>query len=691
VSVGSNQPVDMASAEQARQRINRLTEEIAHLSEQELSPAEYYGEFLQRILTILDAPAGAVWVRTAQGNLQLQYQINMAQVGLDRAENSRVMHGELIRQATMKGTASIHPPNSGTGDNGPGNPTELFILLAPITYDKQVAGMVEVWHHPMRGPDAMRQFLQFLVRMAGLAAGYTRNHQLRQMVGQQQVWVQLEAFARQIHGSLHPTEVSYLVANEARRLTEADRISVALRIAKKPQVQAISGADVVEKRSNMVQLMRKLFEEVMLWGERLIYSGTKDESLPPAVNKALDQYLAESNSKMLVLMPLKDEREAKSTNPPRSAMMMECFDPAANPEQMLARLEVICRHSTSALYNAAEHRRIPMRFIWLPLAALQEGLGGKTKAIIAAVGVGLAALVLALIFVPYPLKMEAKGNLLPEKRIYVYSPSEAARVKGINPSIRSGDYVEKGTILFNLYDKNLAAQQTQLLMEIARAENNMKLDPKDPGGSIERSKAEIDFRYKTKELNELRELTDSYPEKVGEFKIRAPLAGIILTPEFRETLNDRAVKPNEPLLRIGQVSRDPTKRTSNEWEIELKIPQKHFGQVKAAFLRDPDKDLDVDLLVMTAPTRTYKAKLSLKKVASQANSNKEDASDPEAVVLAWARLSGNDIPKDYQVPPELLLSTVEVHCKIRCGDHAMGYSLFYGVWEFIYEKVIFFF
>ena len=27
----------------------------------------------------------------------------------------------------------------------------------------------------------------------------------------------------------------------------------------------------------------------------------------------------------------------------------------------------------------------------------------------------------------------------------------------------------------------------------------------------------------------------------------------------------------------------------------------------------------------------------------------------------------------------------------RCGNRAMGYSLFYGVWEFIYEKIVFFF
>ena len=40
--------------------------------------------------------------------------------------------------------------------------------------------------------------------------------------------------------------------------------------------------------------------------------------------------------------------------------------------------------------------------------------------------------------------------------------------------------------------------------------------------------------------------------------------------------------------------------------------------------------------------------------------------------------------------PHLLVSGTEVASKIRCGNHRMGYSLFYGVWEFIYEKVLFF-
>jgi hypothetical protein len=32
-----------------------------------------------------------------------------------------------------------------------------------------------------------------------------------------------------------------------------------------------------------------------------------------------------------------------------------------------------------------------------------------------------------------------------------------------------------------------------------------------------------------------------------------------------------------------------------------------------------------------------------------------------------------------------------VSTRVRCGNRAMGYSLFFGVWEFIYEHIVFFF
>src|SRR5436853_6163010 len=100
-----------------------------------MSPGDYYGQFLQRVLDAVAAPAGAVWVRTPQGHLQLQYQINLRQVGLDKSEADRQSHSDLLRHvATQMRPIPPVPPHSSTtvedGKPGPGNPTDSVILLA---------------------------------------------------------------------------------------------------------------------------------------------------------------------------------------------------------------------------------------------------------------------------------------------------------------------------------------------------------------------------------------------------------------------------------------------------------------------------------------------------------------------------------------------------------------------------------
>ena len=73
MSAGQESQINVQQMEHARSQLLRLRQEIAQLSEADLSPPEYYGEFLQRVMNAIGAPAGAVWIRTPQGNFQLQY------------------------------------------------------------------------------------------------------------------------------------------------------------------------------------------------------------------------------------------------------------------------------------------------------------------------------------------------------------------------------------------------------------------------------------------------------------------------------------------------------------------------------------------------------------------------------------------------------------------------------------------
>jgi hypothetical protein len=58
---------------------------------------------------------------------------------------------------------------------------------------------------------------------------------------------------------------------------------------------------------------------------------------------------------------------------------MESFNPPEQVEPLVQRLEVVGKHAAPALYNAAEMKRVPFRFLWWPVLKVQEGLGGKAR------------------------------------------------------------------------------------------------------------------------------------------------------------------------------------------------------------------------------------------------------------------------------------------------------------------------
>ncbi|MFL5339094.1 MAG: hypothetical protein ACJ8F7_02920, partial [Gemmataceae bacterium] len=696
-------------------QIDLAFEEVARMSGTDMPPSDFFQEFLKKVLIGIEAPAGAVWLKNPQGFLQLQCQVNIDHVGLDNHKNGRQSHNELLRQAFQTAKPILLEPYGSTGilEGIPaGNPTDLVVLLVPVLVDeKNAVGLVEIWQDPRWDARAKRVHLNYLVQMAGYASTYFRTQQGRQTVNLEQFWTQLEAFSCQLHSSLDITTVSYHVANEGRRLIGCDRISVAVREGRKAKVEAVSGSDVVEKRATQVKLMRKLADGVLNWDEKLVYKGVKDDGLPPDVYEALDAYLAESHAKLLVFQPLRDPREkdkeTKDYRPgskARSALLMECFEPPAQPEPIIARLDVIGRHAASALYNATEMRKIPLGFMWKPILKVQEGLGGKTR-FYTMLGTAIATIViLAMVLVPYDLKIDAKGIMLPVERRTMYAARPGTIEKFyVDPNSEVG----RGNMLVELFDNELQAKIGELEGEAKQLEARVKGQEAQMNkftSDVQReqfasqensglSSNKMKLNETLAQLNRLKEVNYAINDKPGHFAVYAPnfLANarrnrdpkwrVLSGNDFKGELQGKLVKPSDPLLRIGDVAGD--------WEIEIKIPQKSIGQIQAAFKEkdNPDEELDVDLKLESYVTQTYKGKLARRKISPEAVPNRDDHNETEPVVYAYVRIRGEGIAKADEIPEQKYLTGVDVRTKVRCGEHAMGYSLFYGVYEFVCEKL----
>lgn len=710
-------PAKENTANRFSRSIDEAFEEASKLAGSSLAPAEFYEKFLNRAIEAINARAGAVWLRTPQGFLQIAQQVNLEEVGLDSKRGGRQCHNEILRQvfqAQPPRPCMVEPQGrlSGMAEPGPvpaANLTEYYTLFAPIVnQDKQAFGLLEIFQEASHDPRMYPTFLNYTVQMAGYASQYHAFSSSRQNAGLDRVFTQVEAFARLIHGTLNPTECAYHIANEGRRLVECDRLCVGVRHGKKTTVEAVSGADVVEKASTHVRRMKALFDAVLRWNDKLIFKGEKDESLPPAVLDALDDYLAESQPKLLVITPIRDEREKDDAKPARSALLLESFNPPENIEPMIQRMEIVGKHAAPALYNAAEMKSIPLKTIWWPIKKVQDGLGGKARLITFLVVILATALSIAMVLVPYPLKMEAKGQLEPMEVGQVFVPIEG-QIRNIN--FRPGDKVDPEAEIVEMFSEQLAEKLRQPKTELRTAEMQLQVFNQTPLSRIaesERGRWELNLIQAQAALQSHTEALRGYQKAfnadltlAGRYTAKSPKLDLsrvpsgarwtLLNADNREQLIGRTVRPNEPILRLGYVE--------GVWHVMMKIPQRNIGHVMKALetpgLHKTDVDgrvyLDVDLLVTSDADAKRSGRLYLDDIAAEAIPNRDDHNESEPIVMAKVKINLSDFPEDRQIPQALFVTGQEVHARIRCGDRALGYSLFHGVWEWFYEKVVFFF
>ena len=167
--------------EETRKAVLRLAEEIAELPALYPKPADYFREFLTRVLTAISAPAGAAYLYTPENKLQLQYVINLSQTGLTDKQALEA-HSNLLRHAFQVARPLIVKPHeqivpSENGRPATLNPTDYFIFLAPIKVDGEIAGFVEVFQDHDRAPNAKWGFFQFTTKMTEFASVYAQKAQ----------------------------------------------------------------------------------------------------------------------------------------------------------------------------------------------------------------------------------------------------------------------------------------------------------------------------------------------------------------------------------------------------------------------------------------------------------------------------------------------------------------------------------
>jgi multidrug efflux pump subunit AcrA (membrane-fusion protein) len=540
--------------------------------------------------------------------------------------------------------------------------------------DLEAIGVVEIFQRADTGPNTQKGYLRFLTQMCELAGEFLKSHQLRHFSHRQTLWTQLEDFARVVHGSLNPRETAYTIANEGRRLIECDRLSVAICKGKHCTIEAISGQDLFDKRSNIVRLLGKLASAVVATGEPMWYTGDTSD-MPPQVEDAVQEYVDESHSKTVAVLPLRrpappeeDDPDKRTVpEPPIGALIIEQIEDSRVASSLTQRAEVVCRHSSTAMANAKEHQDLFLMPVWRAL--------GKTRFIVEAralpwtisVSIALVVLTLFLFLWPARFRLEAKGELEPVVRHNVFA--------GISGRVTElycdhGSMVKKGQKLAELHSTELEVQAREVEGQLhAAIDNRAAIIRALDSGKLNSEKRDQSLGQQyvlDQQIKSYEDQLQLYMERRKDLLVLSPIDGEVITWDLRRNLSRRPVQQGETLMQVA----DP----SGEWQLELHMPENRMGHIFAA-QKGLGESLEVPYILATEPGTTRYGKVT--EIQRSAEVHGEDGN----TVLIKVAIDKNDIPQ--------LQPGAGVTAKVDCGRRPLGYVLLHDVFEFIQTRILF--
>jgi multidrug efflux pump subunit AcrA (membrane-fusion protein) len=701
----------------AKQEIQSLVQEVVDLSRSEIEEAEFFAAMLDKAIAALAAIGGVVWTIEEGAPFKLQYQVNLQQTGLGASQTAQMQHARLLGQIAKRGEPVLVAPHSGAaggaedGEEAAANPTEYLLVVAPIRTDRGVDGLVEVFQRVGARPTTQRGYLRFLVQICELAGEYLKTRRLRHFVTKQTLWEQLESFTASVHTRLDSRQTAYTIANEGRRLIGCDRVTVVLRKGPKYVVEAISGQDTFDKRSNVVRMLRELATVVARSGEDLWYAGDT-ANLAPQVEKAVNAYVDESHTKQIAVLPLReidphadDKTKARKRENMLGALVIEQLVDSRPPDGMLQRVDVVRRHSATALTNAQAHEGLFLLPLWRTIGKSRVLVTTRNlpKTILATIV--LTAVITAMCLAPWDFTVTADGKLLPEARRDVFAALNGIIVE---VPVVEGQAVKKGDLLAKQRSSELDERFAQLNGQIAvndKAQLSAATGRLDISRATEAERLEMASKVEQvaverSALDEQMAILESDQERL---QITSPIDGKVVMWRVRERLQDRPVNAGTRIM--GVV--DP----ETDWELQVEVPEAKMGHIerqrRALQEKDPNAELDVTFILATHPDPEDKLRGKVKKIDNSAEVNGEGGNTVRMTVAFDQRellklvdeksagAAGSPLAKG--ATPEQAITALkqnlkygaDVKAKIHCGREPVGYVLFHELWEFIQSRILF--
>jgi multidrug efflux pump subunit AcrA (membrane-fusion protein) len=655
MTFGQEPHVDDAPPGEAWQELEAAFDELSRLARSGVATEELHRRILERLVGLLAAIGGIVWVRRGRG-LAVECQLNLGQA-LDNDADELARHERLAEYTAEQAQSQLVPP--AYRDAEMANASPWLAILCPVLVDGKAIAVIEIFQRPEARATALDGYRRLVRAASEIAEEHHRALALRDTRAQQGELTELVDYVERIHARLDLPSVASAIANEARRVVGCDRVTVLSCHGRRPRAISVSGVESFDSRSGIIQSLEKLAQMTMSAPEPVWLPEDSDD-LPPQVAEQVQLALDESHAKSLGIIPLL--AAAEESDEPIGMLAFERFGEVFEPQHK-NRAQRVARASGSALANAIQYDRIPLRGFMQWLAAMLGLAPGRRWSPALAVSLVLTAVGLALCLIPADFTVEAHGELTPARRQHVFAPSdgivvELARTDG--QAVKAGEPLARlHSPALDIEESELAGKQRTVQEELTSAETAALRSELEPTAGTSRGQLTARAGQLQEELKGIATQLDIVRRQQAALAVNSPLDGIVITWDPERQLAGRPVKRGDALMTVAN--------TSGPWQLLLDLPDRSVGHLQAARqTRDP---LPVKFQLGTNPGAVGRGSVAFVSPATQLSA------ESQPVVRVIVDLNDSDTS---QFRPG-----ATVVARIHCGRRSLGYVWLHEIWESI--------
>ena len=405
------------------------------------------------------------------------------------------------------------------------------VLAVPLVEDEVSIGALVLVNKRGRHPEFSgedEELLADLSRQAVRALRNARQHEAEKKVEELDA---LLAVSREITSTLDLDKVMHTIVNATSALIPYDRCGIGIFEKGRLRLGAVSGSPEIDRKDPDVRRMEELLQWVFLSGTDTDVTQTEDGEITadrPETEEKFRAIFKETGLRSFSGVLLKDE-EGKL-----GVLGFESKEPLLFDEETKDLLSILVNQATVSVRNAQLYQQVPLAGFLQPFLERRRQFLGIPVRRRQAWGIGALLVALALVIVPWPLKIEGPVRVLPGSRAVV-----AAGVDGVVKEVlhREGDRVRAGDVIATLKDESYQAALADARSQLAIAESEVALHTQEGDAA-----AMFAARSRRDQLEARRALAE---EQLGKTLLRAPAAGVIVTAHIEQRVGQALARGAE--------------------------------------------------------------------------------------------------------------------------------------------------